>query len=128
MLRKVAADITPDYPGLKEFVADMFETLASSEGIGLAAPRGGAERAHWDLSTLMCSEDMPSIKRVPWAFINPHIIEFDDKSEKGHYGGRLPFTARYSRERHRPAHPRTRYQDEDFNEHDEWVRQPIWLA
>ena len=39
VLRKVAEDITPDYPGLKELIADMFETLTASEGVGLAADR-----------------------------------------------------------------------------------------
>ena len=39
VLRKVAEDITPDYPGLKELIANMFETMDHAEGVGLAAPR-----------------------------------------------------------------------------------------
>ena len=39
VLRKVTEDITPDYPGLEQLIADMWETLAESEGIGLAAPQ-----------------------------------------------------------------------------------------
>ena len=38
VLRKVAEDITPDYPGLKELIANMFETMDHAEGVGLAAP------------------------------------------------------------------------------------------
>ncbi len=38
VLRKVAEDITPDYPELKELINNMYETLDSSNGIGLAAP------------------------------------------------------------------------------------------
>ena len=41
VLRKEAQDITPDYPELKKFIEDMWETLAESEGIGLAAPQAG---------------------------------------------------------------------------------------
>lgn len=41
VLRKVAEDITPDYPDLKQFIQNMWETLAVSEGIGLAAPQVG---------------------------------------------------------------------------------------
>ena len=41
VLRKVAEDITPDYPQLKELINDMWDTLAESEGIGLAAPQIG---------------------------------------------------------------------------------------
>ena len=37
VLRKVAQDITPDYPNLKGFINDMYETLDDSEGIGLVS-------------------------------------------------------------------------------------------
>ena len=43
VLRKEAQDITPDYPELKKFIEDMWETLAESEGIGLAAPQVGRD-------------------------------------------------------------------------------------
>ena len=39
VLRKVAQDITPDYPELKTLIADMFETLTQADGVGLAAPQ-----------------------------------------------------------------------------------------
>ena len=38
VLRKVAEDITPDYPNLKELIANMFETMVHADGVGLAAP------------------------------------------------------------------------------------------
>ena len=37
VLRNESKDITPDYPELKELVANMFETMYASEGVGLAA-------------------------------------------------------------------------------------------
>ena len=40
-LRKVSEDITADYPNLEQLIADMFETLTASEGVGLAAPQIG---------------------------------------------------------------------------------------
>ena len=43
VLRKVAEDITPEYPELKTLIADMWETLFQSEGIGLAAPQIGRD-------------------------------------------------------------------------------------
>lgn len=43
VLRKIATDITPDYPGLKKLVDDMFETMDSAEGVGLAAPQIGLD-------------------------------------------------------------------------------------
>lgn len=41
VLRKVAEDIDKDYPELEKLIADMFETLTHSDGIGLAAPQIG---------------------------------------------------------------------------------------
>jgi peptide deformylase len=39
ILRKVAKDITPDYPNLHHLIADMWETMYYSNGVGLAAPQ-----------------------------------------------------------------------------------------
>ena len=41
VLRKVAEDIAPDYPNLKELIENMFETMDNAEGVGLAAPQIG---------------------------------------------------------------------------------------
>ena len=41
VLRKVAEDITPDYPNLKELIQNMFETMDHADGVGLAAPQIG---------------------------------------------------------------------------------------
>ena len=41
VLRKVAEDITPDYPELSTLIDNMWQTLASTGGIGLAAPQIG---------------------------------------------------------------------------------------
>ena len=34
VLRKVAEDIAPDYPNLKELIENMFETMDNAEGVG----------------------------------------------------------------------------------------------
>ena len=39
VLRKEAQPITPDYPGLKELIDNMFETMYTADGVGLAAPQ-----------------------------------------------------------------------------------------
>ena len=43
VLRKVSQDIAQDYPNLKELIANMFETLTASDGVGLAAPQIGLD-------------------------------------------------------------------------------------
>jgi peptide deformylase len=39
VLRKVAQDIEPAYPGLATLIEDMWETMYASNGVGLAAPQ-----------------------------------------------------------------------------------------
>ena len=39
VLRKVAEDITPDYPELKQLIADMWETLARAKASDWPRPR-----------------------------------------------------------------------------------------
>jgi len=39
VLRAVAKDISPDYPGLAKLLEDMWETMYASSGVGLAAPQ-----------------------------------------------------------------------------------------
>ena len=41
VLRKVAEDITPEYPGLNQLIQDMYETMYHAKGVGLAAPQVG---------------------------------------------------------------------------------------
>ena len=41
VLRKESNDVEPEYPELKKFIADMWETMYHSEGVGLAAPQVG---------------------------------------------------------------------------------------
>ena len=87
MLRKVAEDITPDYPGLEQLIADMWETLAESEGIGLAAPQIGKPIRLVIIDLDVISDDLPEYKGFRQVFINAHIIEKDDSktdtSEEG---------------------------------------------
>jgi len=39
VLRKKGRDIAPDYPELNQLIADMWETMYNSKGVGLAAPQ-----------------------------------------------------------------------------------------
>lgn len=39
VLRKVCDEITPDHPDLNTLIADMWETMYNSNGVGLAAPQ-----------------------------------------------------------------------------------------
>jgi peptide deformylase len=41
VLKKVAQEIDAHYPKLNEVIANMFETMDSAHGVGLAAPQVG---------------------------------------------------------------------------------------
>lgn len=75
VLRKNAEDITPDYPNLKELIANMFETMDNAEGVGLAAPQVGLPIRVVVIGLDALSEDYPEYKGFRKAYINPHILE-----------------------------------------------------
>src|SRR5574344_1968230 len=75
VLRKVAEDITPDYPNLKELIDNMFETLSRADGVGLAAPQIGLPIRVVVIDLDVLSDDLPEYKGFLHTFINPHILE-----------------------------------------------------
>ncbi len=85
VLRKVAQDIIPEYPDLEKLIADMWETMYASNGVGLAAPQINRDIRLFlidsaQIFTNMDEEDRkketypddPGTKQV---FINAHIVE-----------------------------------------------------
>ena len=119
-LRKVSVDIDAEYPNLKELIANMFETLTASDGVGLAAPQIGKDirLAVIDLDVL--AEEYPEYKDFRKAYINPHIVEYDDSKMESMEEGCLSLPGIHEPVK-RPTRIRVKYVDEDFNEHDEWV-------
>jgi peptide deformylase len=120
VLRKVAEDITPDYPDLKQLISDMWETLAESEGIGLAAPQIGRAIRLSVIDLDVLSDDMPEYKGFRRAYINPHIVERDDTNTDSSEEGCLSLPAIHEKVV-RPTRIRVQWQDEQFQQHDEWV-------
>ena len=120
VLRKVAEDITPDYPELKQLINDMYETLDSSNGIGLAAPQIGKAIRLVVINLDVLSDDLPEYKGFRHAFINAHILEYDDENKDSSDEGCLSIPG-ISEKVVRPTRIHVKYMDEDFQEHDEWV-------
>ena len=112
VLRKVAEDITPDYPELKQLIVDMWETLAESEGIGLAAPQIGRAIRLSVIDLDVLSDDMPEYKGFKQVFINPQT----DSSEEGC----LSLPAIHEKVV-RPTRIHVEWDDEQFNHHGEWI-------
>ena len=107
VLRKESIDIPKDYPDLEVLIANMFETLTASDGVGLAAPQVGLNIRVAVIDLDVLSEDLPEYKDFRKAYINPHIVEFDDSEMESMEEGCLSLPGKY--------------EDEQRNEHDEWV-------
>jgi len=75
VLRKVAKDIDKDYEGLDEFIENMFSTMYSSDGIGLAAPQIGKSIRLFVMDASPFEEDYPELKDFKKVFINAQITE-----------------------------------------------------
>ena len=117
LLRKVAADIDREYPGLDQLIPDLFETMYRSEGLGLAAPQIGKSIRIFVIDGKPAAEDEPSLADFKKAFINPHIIQKT--------GDLVPMTEGclsipgLREEVNRESHIRINYYDENWNWHDE---------
>jgi len=85
VLRTVCKDIDADHPGLEKLVADMWETMYASNGVGLAAPQVNRDIRLFVVDSTQIFEgleenekgkypDTPGIRQV---FINAHIRELD---------------------------------------------------
>lgn len=82
VLRKVGEAITPDYPNLKETIANMYDTMYNAYGVGLAAPQVGLPIRLFVIDTTPFSDDedmseadqkkMNGFKRT---FINAKIVK-----------------------------------------------------
>ena len=62
VLREKAQPIAPDYPDLKELIANMFETMDNAEGVGLAAPQIGLPIRVVVINLDVLSDDLPEYK------------------------------------------------------------------
>jgi peptide deformylase len=85
VLRKVSQNITPDYPGLKTLIEDMWETMYASSGVGLAAPQINKDIRLFVMDSSQIFEnleddeknvypDAPGIKQV---FVNAYVKSLD---------------------------------------------------
>lgn len=77
VLREESQDITPEYPELANLIADMYETMYESDGIGLAAPQIGKAIRLFVIDGSSLAEDFPECKDLKRTFINAHITQYN---------------------------------------------------
>jgi peptide deformylase len=124
VLKKMAQDIEPGHAGLKELIADMFETMYAANGVGLAAPQIGQSIRLFIVDASPFAEDddgKPTeeahLKDFKKVFINPYIVE-EDGEEWGFEEGCLSIP-NIREEVFREERIVLQYQDENFKEHEE---------
>ncbi|MCK9269519.1 MAG: peptide deformylase [Bacteroidales bacterium] len=74
VLKKVAEEIDKDYPGLEQLIADMFETMYESDGIGLAAPQVNRSIRLFIVDGTPYADKIPETADFKKIFINPYIL------------------------------------------------------
>ncbi|MES2543670.1 MAG: peptide deformylase [Bacteroidota bacterium] len=82
VLRKVGEGITPEYPNLKEVIANMYETMYNACGVGLAAEQVGLSIRLFVVDTTpfgededLAKEEQEQLKGFKKTFINAKMIK-----------------------------------------------------
>lgn len=120
VLRKVAEDIPLDYPDLQELIQNMFETNTASDGVGLAAPQIGKSIRVVVVDLDVLSDTFPEYKDYRHAFINGHILEYDDSETETLEEGCLSLPGVHESVT-RAKRIYVKWYDENLVEHEEWI-------
>lgn len=115
VLRKVGEEVKPDYPGLQELIANMWETMYHAHGVGLAAPQVGKAINLFIIDTTSFEEEKyPNLKKV---FINAEIIE--EWGEEWAFEEGCLSIPTIREDVYRWSNIAIKYQDENFVWHEE---------
>lgn len=125
VLRRVAKDIDDQYPDLAKLIEDMWETMYSSNGVGIAAPQVNKDIRLFVIDSAQIFTNMdekekeestypdaPGIKQV---FINAHIIE--EHGDDWLYNEGCLSIPKIREDIERAEELTIEYQDEHFHKH-----------
>lgn len=117
LLRKKAKPIEKDHEGLSEIIENMWETMYYSDGVGLAAPQVGMPIRLFVVDASSGADEEPELKDFKKVFINPEIIQTSGEEWEMNEGClSLP---EIREDVVRPDVVRLKYQDENFEWHEE---------
>ena len=119
VLRKKCVDVEKENPEeIKKLVADMFETMYNSEGVGLAAPQIGKAINLVVIDGVALSEKFPECKNLKLSIINPQLTIIEDGDPVTREEGCLSLPG-LSENVKRYEHVELEWLDEDFQPHKE---------
>lgn len=119
VLRKTSQTVAPDYKDLKQLIADMYETMYASEGVGLAAPQIGRNDRIVVIDASPVGDSFEECKDRKLTLINPEIEILGDETET-RFEGCLSLPG-LSEKVKRVERIRLRWVDEDFQPHEEEI-------
>jgi peptide deformylase len=130
VLRKVAVDIPKDYPQLQQFIADLFETMYASSGVGIAAPQVGRSVRIFVIDTSpfvngdreddedeYSEEERELLMNLKKVFINAKMIQ--EEGEEWLFNEGCLSIPKIREDVSRKPRIRIQYYDEHFNFFDE---------
>jgi peptide deformylase len=117
VLKKVAKDISPDYEGLDQLIADMWETMEHANGVGLAAPQIGRSIRLFLVDSGPMHEEGEEHLGIKKVFINAEILE--EAGDDCSYSEGCLSIPDLSGDVERPEEITIRWLDENFVEHEE---------
>lgn len=119
VLRRECADVEPSREGLKELVENMFTTMYASEGVGLAGPQVGLAERIVVIDADPVKDSFPECEGRKFVLINPEVEVLDGDTVTRSEGClSLPGL---SENVPRVEHIMLRWQDENFEEHEEEI-------
>ena len=74
ILKKRAAEIDKNYPGLRQLISDMYDTMHFSQGVGLAAPQINIPIRLFVTDGAPFKDEEPGIENFKKIFINPVLL------------------------------------------------------
>lgn len=118
VLRQEAEDVASDYPELKKLVADMYETMYDSEGVGLAAPQIGLPIRLIVIDADVLKDTYPELEGVKLTLVNPELDILTDGKKVTRSEGCLSLPG-LSESVSRYEKVRLNWLDENFEEHEQ---------
>jgi len=116
-LRKKSVKIDPDYPDLDKIIEGMFQTMYSSQGVGLAAPQINLSIRLVIMDASHYASEDQKTENLKKVFINPVIIKEEGEEWTFNEGCLSIPEIREDIIRKQKVH--VQYYDEHFNFHDE---------
>ena len=129
VLRKVANEISSDYPDLNKLIQDMYDTMYNARGVGIAAPQIGKAIRLFLVDTgpfadideeeepEFTKEEMEELANFKRTFINARII--DEEGEEWKFNEGCLSIPKIREDVSRKSTITIEYQDELFKSHKE---------